>query len=274
MNISNITDFKNKYKIILADPPWSYNNYGMKKHGAAKAHYQGITKEQIAAIPVKEWISPEGAVLFLWSTSPKELDGEHLFVARTWGFKLVTKAFCWAKCNWKCDYCNHGWNDHYPTLHDNVMREYCHVCVNSYVVGESDLKCQRFVPKPYFGTGSYTGGGSESVWLGVAGGGWSKRRASKAVRELLIAPQPRYPNSGRAKHSAKPEVIQDRIEELYDASPRLELFATRERRGWDCFGFSLGHWISERGIEEIDTSIKCPSDQIYLKTEHTPMKEE
>lgn len=37
------------------------------------------------------------------------------------------------------------------------------------------------------------------------------------------------------KHSKKPEFFQDLIEQVSEA-PRLEMFARREREGWDVFG--------------------------------------
>lgn len=39
-------------------------------------------------------------------------------------------------------------------------------------------------------------------------------------------------------HSRKPETVQDRIEALVDG-PYLELFARRQRAGWDCWGDAL-----------------------------------
>lgn len=50
-------------------------------------------------------------------------------------------------------------------------------------------------------------------------------------------------------HSSKPEFFQDLIEKLTEA-PRLEMFARRERTGWDVFG------------DEVSNSIKLP----YTKT--------
>lgn len=44
-------------------------------------------------------------------------------------------------------------------------------------------------------------------------------------------------------HSAKPEFFQDMIERVTDA-PRLEMFARRERAGWDVFGNEVKNSIS------------------------------
>ena len=45
------------------------------------------------------------------------------------------------------------------------------------------------------------------------------------------------------KHSKKPEFFQDLIETVSD-SPRLEMFARRERDGWDVFGNEVDNSIS------------------------------
>ena len=50
------TNFPDKtYNIIYADPPWSYRQKGgpRGKRGAASAHYDTMTTEEICALPVK-----------------------------------------------------------------------------------------------------------------------------------------------------------------------------------------------------------------------------
>ena len=37
----------------------------------------------------------------------------------------------------------------------------------------------------------------------------------------------------RSKHSAKPDVVYEIIEKMYPKSAKVELFARRERDGWD-----------------------------------------
>lgn len=61
-----------------------------------------------------------------------------------------------------------------------------------------------------------------------------------------------YPVS--RKHSRKPEDIYDWIE-VRCGSPEstryLELFATRQRPGWTCWGSELGHWLNEDGVSAL-----------------------
>ncbi len=49
----------------------------------------------------------------------------------------------------------------------------------------------------------------------------------------------------RTKHSKKPEIIQDRIDEHWEDCEKLELFARRFRPGWDCVGLELNGTIQD-----------------------------
>lgn len=62
----------------------------------------------------------------------------------------------------------------------------------------------------------------------------------------------------RLKHSQKPEVFQDRIEEtLVPCGPYLELFARRHRPGWHC----IGNELTQRDIRE-DLSHCCAEGEV------------
>jgi len=82
-----------KYKIIYADPPWSYKDK-MIGHGGAEGIYNTQDKNWICNLPIDE-ISEKDSVLFLWATSP--LLPEAFEVMKAWGFKYVTVAFVWSK---------------------------------------------------------------------------------------------------------------------------------------------------------------------------------
>lgn len=43
------------------------------------------------------------------------------------------------------------------------------------------------------------------------------------------------------KHSQKPEVSFEIMERLYPNTHKLEMYARRERDGWDCFGYEVGN---------------------------------
>lgn len=81
---------KNKYKTILADPPWDINQKG--KRGAAN-HYDLMTLDRIKAMPVKD-LCEENAHLYLWV--PNGLLQEGLDVIKAWGFVFRSPVY-WIK---------------------------------------------------------------------------------------------------------------------------------------------------------------------------------
>jgi N6-adenosine-specific RNA methylase IME4 len=87
-----------KYDVIYADPPWSFNDK-MGKPGAAYAHslsdqYPTMHIDDIKALDVKS-ITNKDAWCFLWVTSGNLQEG--LDVMKAWGFKYKTVAFVWMK---------------------------------------------------------------------------------------------------------------------------------------------------------------------------------
>ena len=82
-----------KYKIILADCPWRYNDK-MSKHGWCEDHYQTMTVKDLCWLNVKN-ITDDDCALFMWATSP--LLPEAIEVMKAWWFKYKTVAFVWSK---------------------------------------------------------------------------------------------------------------------------------------------------------------------------------
>lgn len=89
-----------KYKIIYADPPWSYNKYSnSKKNISDKVRvtpYDPMPLEDIKNMPVP-LIADDDCVLFMWVTFPCLEMG--LEVIKAWGFKYKTVGFNWLKKN-------------------------------------------------------------------------------------------------------------------------------------------------------------------------------
>lgn len=86
-----------RYKVILADPPWSYRDTrkdGGKKWFGAAAQYPTMSIKELCALDVKN-IAEKDCVLFLWVTNPLLPDG--LKVIEAWEFKFKTVAFIWNK---------------------------------------------------------------------------------------------------------------------------------------------------------------------------------
>jgi len=86
-----------KYKVIYADPPWSFNNKntgGSMNSGAANV-YQVMNVEDIGKLPVQDIVADD-CVLFMWWVASQP--AEALQLVRSWGFTIKTMTgFVWVK---------------------------------------------------------------------------------------------------------------------------------------------------------------------------------
>ena len=80
-----------KYKVILADPPWSYSNFSKAANGAPQ--YKTMPYEKIKEIPVYHW-ADENCLLAMWTTWPLLVEG--ISLVKDWGFDYIT-GFPWVK---------------------------------------------------------------------------------------------------------------------------------------------------------------------------------
>lgn len=84
---------RGQFRTLLADPPWPYRDrMSHASYGAVK-HYQLLSLDQIAAIPVAE-VMDDNAHLYLWTTNAF-IEQAHV-VARAWGFAPKT-IITWVK---------------------------------------------------------------------------------------------------------------------------------------------------------------------------------
>ena len=77
--------------------------------------------------------------------------------------------------------------------------------------------------------GQWTMKGSEIVLLGTRGK-MTQYLISRKIRQLVEA------SRERKKHSRKPQIIRDRIVEMFGNLPRIELFSRQKTDGWDVWG--------------------------------------
>ncbi len=88
---------QSEYRVIYADPPWSFATYSDKGKGrSAQAHYDCLGMDDLCKIPVREWAA-RNCALFLWTTDP--LLPQALKLIEAWGFTYKTVGFYWAKLN-------------------------------------------------------------------------------------------------------------------------------------------------------------------------------
>lgn len=73
-----------RYRTIYVDPPWEYENAGMR--GAAAQHYPTMSLADLSALPVGDLAHAEGAHLWLWTTWPMIRDGAPHEILDAWGF--------------------------------------------------------------------------------------------------------------------------------------------------------------------------------------------
>ena len=76
---------------IYADPPWAYGNQGTR--AATRNHYQTMTVEQIAAMPMAR-LAADRAHLWLWTTNGFLFECPRIFAA--WGFEFKA-SYVWVK---------------------------------------------------------------------------------------------------------------------------------------------------------------------------------
>jgi N6-adenosine-specific RNA methylase IME4 len=87
-----------KYKTIVADPPWKYGKWGTASDRPNQIHarplpYPSMSLDEIAALPIPD-LADDDCELYVWTTQ-KYL--EHTFpLIRGWGFK-VCETLTWCK---------------------------------------------------------------------------------------------------------------------------------------------------------------------------------
>jgi len=84
---------KGKFNIILADPPWKFEDGATTPNRTAEIQYPLMTLDEIKALPVKD-ISLAKCVLFLWVPNSKGAEAHE--VVKAWGFEYKTN-FAWIK---------------------------------------------------------------------------------------------------------------------------------------------------------------------------------
>lgn len=138
------------YKVVYADPPWSFHTWSHRGQGKSASQHYGVMKlSDIKALPVSELALPDAA-LFLWVVQP--MLPEAMAVLDAWGFAFRTVAFCWVKMPMRWD------PDQFS-----------------------------FVPhKVRLGLGYHTRSGMEQCWLAIRGKGY--KRHSRGVHQVLHAP--------------------------------------------------------------------------------------
>ncbi len=98
LETNKVTEWpKGKYRVIYADPPWSYGDERSGgSYGGATDHYNTMSLQELCDMPVAD-LAEKDSVLFMWVTSPM-LMNEGNEVLKAWGFKYKSH-FIWDKTN-------------------------------------------------------------------------------------------------------------------------------------------------------------------------------
>lgn len=126
-------------------------------------------------------------------------------------------------------------------------------CPSVFILDGTGTRVARawgFEPKQLFtwekdkiGLGNYFRNCTEHAILASRGRG-SKLIGDRSIRTIVQAP--------RGEHSEKPEVVYDLLDRLVPEGARLELFARRQRPGWECWG------------------LECPEAPVVVIDDETP----
>jgi len=192
-----------KYGTIVVDPPWEYSQW----RSTTPAAYSTMSLSEIAALPVRE-LGDGAAHLYCWSVLP--LMAEAFDIVRGWGFKPAT-VLTWCKPGVGLGGGFRGNTEHLIVARqvEGFYNPTCAICGGRE---RGARKC--FCDEP--------------VWR-------VKGQPYMAARPFSdVAPGSWY-QAPRSEHSAKPDLFLDLIERMSPA-PRVELFARRNRLGWDTWG--------------------------------------
>ena len=105
------------------------------------------------------------------------------------------------------------------------------------------VKRNKIAKRWFWGMGYYTRANAEICLLATKGKGL--RRISRSVHSVIDTPI--------ENHSKKPDVVRDKIVELFGDLPRIELFARQKTKGWDALGNDIDGKDIRVAMEEIIT---------------------
>jgi N6-adenosine-specific RNA methylase IME4 len=202
-----------KYKIIYADPPWSYNS-SMEGDRGVLNHYNVMTVGEISKLPIKE-ISADDCILFMWVTMPKL--NECFDLIKAWGFEYKTCAFTWVKVNKKST---------------TAMKMLSKIYTVGKNIGLEDV-LETINKMLFMGMGRWTRANTEICILATKG---KPKRVDAGVHSVVVSPI--------EEHSKKPDLVRDRIIKLCGDLPRVELFARQKTEGWDVWGNEIESDVS------------------------------
>lgn len=187
------------YEIILADPPWHYSNRKTGGERNNRTKFGGGAMKHYPLMRDKELVAMAPFVQSLAA------DDCHLFMWAT-GPRLDFATDLMA--DWGFKFCT-------------VWMTWIKTTKNAGVIFPQQGNGL------IYGPGSYTGSNAEFVLLGRKGHRLPQTKAM--TPSIFFAPR-------QERHSQKPAIVHERIDLLYPAVRKIELFARRPYPGWAVWG--------------------------------------
>jgi N6-adenosine-specific RNA methylase IME4 len=173
-----------KYRTIVADPPWPYDEgwpgWGLAREERRALPYPAMSLKELRGLPIRDLLEPEGYA-FLWTTN-RYLE-EAFAIARAWTL-VPRQTLTWCK----------------PARGKGPGGMFA-------TTTEFIVVAQRIGPRSHARGTRTLGQRIDTSWFIWA----------------------------RSEHSQKPEAFLDLVETV-SPGPYLELFARRNRLGWDTWG--------------------------------------
>lgn len=216
-----------KFRVIVADCPFRFSDtisMSDTKRGA-EANYSTMSTEELKSLQVKD-LAEDDSVLAFWC--PSSMLTEGLEIMKSWGFRQ-TQTHIWVKTK----------KFHLSDLAKNIFK-----LIKSDNIEELSNKIQDIIERfdlnniLSFGMGRLFRQTHELVLVGVRGKIYNHLE-NKSQRSVHFYPA--------TKHSVKPELLQDMLENMFPADKNacLELFARRNRKDWFCAGNELPQTLAE-----------------------------
>lgn len=213
-----------KFQVIVADCPWHFGD-SLKMSDVprgAKANYSTMTISQIKNLPVKDITDHDGAVLALWV--PSSLLQEGLDVLSAWGFQHK-QTYIWVKTK-KNTTLTRDMRKSFVELVKKVGRKALRLDGKPITYKDFDFVMDSSLLA--FGMGRLFRQTHEICLIGTNNNKIYKKLANKSQRSISFGEN--------LKHSAKPEHLQNSLEEMFPGTDKIELFARRVRPDWVCLG--------------------------------------
>jgi N6-adenosine-specific RNA methylase IME4 len=200
-----------KYQVIIADPPWSFDDRLQKMKAPTKrsavSQYDVMSVAEIAALDVQSIADPNGCMLALWV--PGSFMEAGLQVMHAWGFKLKQN-YTWVKTK------------------------------------KRKLKTNELVdPHNYlaFGMGRLFRQTHETALICTSGKTVYPFLEDHSQRSVCF-----FPNLG---HSRKPPFLHMSLDAMFPKAQRLEMFARQDVPGWTCVGKECPSSLGEDIVDSI-----------------------